>query len=215
MVFRIDPPYKPLLAKTLAKATEFAFLDINGRPRCNFSSIQVKWLRPPENWFKLIFDGSSLGNLGCAGGGRIIRNSNGEWVSGYDRAIGTTTSVAAKLWTLRDGLNLCISLNLQAVEIELDAKLVDLISKEGSQPNSNDVIVAECREGLKKIPRVRVLHCYREANKCANALTCKGALLPKILLFFLFPLLMYHYWSVLMHQGRCMREFTPIVFLLS
>ena len=80
---------------------------------------------------------------------------------GYARAIGTTTSVVAELWALRDGLNLCISLNLQAVEIELDANLVvDLISKEGSQPNSNDVIVADCKEGLKKIPRVRVLHCY-------------------------------------------------------
>jgi len=40
------------------------------------------------------------------------------------------------------------------MEIELDAKLVViLISKEESQPNSNDVIVADCREGLKKIPK--------------------------------------------------------------
>ncbi|XP_075650954.1 uncharacterized protein LOC142621553 [Castanea sativa] len=108
---------------------------------------------------------------GRSSGGGKIRNSNGEWVSGYARAIGTTTSVAAELWALRDGLNLCISLNLQAMEIELDAKLVvDLISKEGSKPNNNDVIVTDCREGLKKIPRVRVLHCNREANKCADAL---------------------------------------------
>ena len=81
-----------------------------------------------------------------------------------------------ELWALRDDLNLCISLNLQAMEIELDVKLVvELISKEESQLNSNDVIVADCREGLKKIPRVRVLRCYREANKCVDALArcCK------------------------------------------
>ena len=114
-----------------------------------------------------------MGNPGRVGGGGTIRNSNGEWVSGYARAIGTTTSVVTELWALRDDLNLCISLNLQAMEIELDVKLVvELISKEESQPNSNDVIVADCREGLKKIPRVRVLHCYREANKCADALAC-------------------------------------------
>ena len=112
-----------------------------------------------------------MGNPGRVGGGGTIRNSNGEWVSGYARAIGTTTSVVIELWALRDDLNLCISLNLQAMEIELDVKLVvELISKEESQLNSNDVIVADCREGLKKIPRVRVLHCYREANKCADAL---------------------------------------------
>ncbi|KAL0015661.1 hypothetical protein SO802_002730 [Lithocarpus litseifolius] len=108
---------------------------------------------------------------------------------GYASAFSyTTTSVVAKLWALRDGLNLCISLNLQAMEIELDAKLVvDLISKEGSQPNNNDVIVADYREGLKKIPRVRVLHCYREANKCANALTHREALLSQDFVIFSFP----------------------------
>ena len=81
VIFINGPPYKPLLAGTLAKATEYAFLGINGRPRCSFSSILVKWLRPPENWFKLNSNGSSFGNLGCAIGGGIIRNSNGKWVS--------------------------------------------------------------------------------------------------------------------------------------
>nr|POE77134.1 putative ribonuclease h protein [Quercus suber] len=188
VIFINDPPHKPLLAGTLATATEYVVLGINGRLRRSFSSIQVKWLCPPKNWFKLNSDGSSFGNPGHAGGGGIIRNSNGEWVSGYARAIGTTTSVAIELWALRDGLNLCISLNLQAMEIELDAKLVvDLISKEGSQPNSNDVIVADCGEGLKKIPRVRVLYCYRKANKCAHALAHRGALLSQDFVIFSFP----------------------------
>ena len=69
-------------------------------------------------------DGFSLGNPGRAGGGGIIRNSRGEWVSGYARAIGHTLSVAAKLWALRDGINLCIALNLTNAIFELDAKLV-------------------------------------------------------------------------------------------
>ena len=50
-------------------------------------------------------------------------------VRGYARAIGPTSSVAAELWALRDGISLCISLNLLAVEFEFDAKLVvDLLS---------------------------------------------------------------------------------------
>ena len=58
------------------------------------------------------------------------------------------------------------------MEIELDAKVViDLVGKETSNPNSIDTIVADCEEGLKEIPFVRIKHCYREANKCADALT--------------------------------------------
>ena len=100
--------------------------------------------------------------------------------------------------------------------ILFDAKLVvELISKEEGQPNSNDVIITDCRKGLKKIPIVRVLHCYREANNVRMPSLTEEPSFPKILLFFLFPLLMYHYWSILMHRGWCMSEFAPIVFLLS
>ena len=51
------------------------------------------------------------------------------------RVIGSTTSVVAKLWALYDGIRLCITLKLQAVEIELDSKLVvDLMKKELDHP---------------------------------------------------------------------------------
>ena len=57
------------------------------------------------------------------------------------------------------------------MEIELAVKLVvDLLKKEVGNPNGNDPFVADCREGLKEIPLVRVQHCYREANKCVDAL---------------------------------------------
>ena len=112
---------------------------------------------PPANWIKLNFDSSSLGNLGRAGGGGIIQNSSGNWVSGYARAIGHTTNVAAELWALRDGINLCIALNLANVLVELDAKLViDLLMKDEGKSNGNDVIIADCKDGLQKIPWVRI-----------------------------------------------------------
>ena len=123
------------------------------------------------------------------GGGGIIRNANGEWVGGYARAIGITTNAAAKLWALRDGLNMCIELNLPTVIIELDAKLVvDLLKKLGGSLNGNDMIVADCKVNLKKIPRIIIKHCFRVANKCVDALTRKGALLSQDFLSFSFPL---------------------------
>ncbi|KAK9983940.1 hypothetical protein SO802_033465 [Lithocarpus litseifolius] len=150
--------------------------------------IQVQWYPPPDDWFKLNSDGSSLGNPGRAGGGGIICNSRGEWVSGYARAIGHTSSVAAELWALRDGINLCIALNLTNVIFELDAQLVvNLVQKGSDRPSGNDVIIADCIEGLQKIPRTRVQQCFREGNKCADALARRGALLPQDFVIFHSP----------------------------
>ena len=43
------------------------------------------------------------------------------------------------------------------VVFELDAKLVvDLLKKDMEKSNGIDVLVAYCREGLKKIPMVRI-----------------------------------------------------------
>ena len=39
--------------------------------------------------------------------------------------------------------------------VELDAKLViDLLMKDEGKSNGNDVIIADCKDGLQKIPRV-------------------------------------------------------------
>ena len=129
-----------------------------------------------------------MGNLSRVGGGGIIRDSKGDWVSGYARAIGFTTSVAAELWALWDGINLCIDLNLENVIIELDAKLlVDLLMKDERNSNSNEVIIVDCKEGLKRILRVKIQHCFREANKCADTLARSGAVSPHDFVVFQFP----------------------------
>ena len=109
----------------------------------------------------------------------------GRWVT---RAIGVTTSVAAELWASRDGIRLCISLNLPAMEIELDAKVVaDLMRSRNSRANISIVIVTDCKDGLKKILFVRIMHYFREANKCADALARCGALLPQDFMIFMNP----------------------------
>ena len=74
---------------------------------------------------------------------------------GYAQTIGHTISVAAELWALRDGVNLCIDLNLTNMLIEMDAKIVvDLLLKGEEKIHGNDVLVVDCKEGSKKISRV-------------------------------------------------------------
>ena len=75
-------------------------------------------------WYKLNFDGASIGNPGKAGGGGLIRDSQGKWVKGYMRKIGMATSVEAKFWALRDGLILTSQMGINNIVVELDAKVV-------------------------------------------------------------------------------------------
>ena len=188
MVFRDKGPRQNLRTETFAMASEIAYLGLNEKKATTQHTIQVKWLWPPINWFKVNSDGSSLGNPGIVGGGGLIRNENGEWVRGYARAVGATTSVIAELWALRNGIRLCIALNLQAVIFELDAKLVvDLLSKDERLESGNDTILLDYRKGLGDIPMVRIQHCYREANKCADALARRGAWLSQDFVIFLDP----------------------------
>ena len=65
--------------------------------------------------------------------------------------------------------------------------IIDLVGKETSNPNSIDTIVADCEEGLKETPFVKIKHCYREANKCADALAKQGALLAQDFIIFIQP----------------------------
>ena len=52
-------------------------------------------------------------------------------MEGFTRSIGISTSVDAELWAFRNGLMLHINLNLMAVEIEIDAKVIlDQVSKD-------------------------------------------------------------------------------------
>ena len=108
----------------VAKAIEYALLGVNARAKGIRTTIQIHWQHPPENWVKLNTDESSLGNLGLAGGGGLLRNTNREWMKGFARAIGVTTSITAELWALPVGIRLCIALKIPAVIIELDAKVV-------------------------------------------------------------------------------------------
>ncbi|KAK9988172.1 hypothetical protein SO802_028411 [Lithocarpus litseifolius] len=100
----------------------------------------------------------------------------------------STTSFLAELWALRDGLNLCLSYNFDVVEVELDAKaIVDAISN----PKYTNVFVSplmeDCRLLVSRIPHIRIRHCYREANRCADGLARLGGLQATDFVMFMCP----------------------------
>lgn len=117
-----------------------------------------------------------FGDPGIASGGKVIRDWTGRWVVGFSRKIGTTTSLLAELWDIRDGLMLCIDRNLPMVEVELDAKaVVDMLVNPKYSNNSISSILEDCKYLVSQIPQTRIKHCYFKANRCADKLARKGA----------------------------------------
>ncbi|KAK9984973.1 hypothetical protein SO802_034498 [Lithocarpus litseifolius] len=84
-----------------------------------------------------------MGLHGLAGCGGVVRNDNGQWVAGFSKRIGVTSSFAAELWGLR---------NLSYVN--------NIISP----------ILDDWRQLITWFHQVRIKHCFRQANQCADGL---------------------------------------------
>ena len=126
-------------------------------------------------WMKLNSDGSALGNPRRARGGGLIHNHDGNWVQGYAGGLGHTSNFMAELWALRDGLILAREMGLNNLIIELDALSVVTLMNNDSANLLMELLLTDCRNLLKEIPNKRVIHTYREANQCADALVKLGA----------------------------------------
>ena len=108
---------------------------------------QIQWLKPPEGWHKLNIDGSVVGSNGQSGCGGLLRDCIGQWVGGFAKSISVCSSIAAKLWTLREGLGLCLENGISAVEIELDSSTtISLVSNNLVLNGDLSGLVDDCRE---------------------------------------------------------------------
>ena len=96
-----------------------------------------------------------------AGCGGLLRDDHGNWLVGFARRIGTTTSFVAELWGLRDGLSLCYNLNIPSIIVELDAKaIVDIFQNSSYENNIISRILDDCRQLMGLFQQVQVKHCY-------------------------------------------------------
>ena len=132
-----------------------------------------------------------LGNPGRAGGGGLIRNSDGVWIRGYSRSIGYTTSVMTELWALRDGLTLAIQLGIRNLEVKLDAKvIVEMLNNADSSNKKFSPLLLSCRSLMTSLSHIRVAHVFREANRCADYLAKNGCYMREDFVILMFPPLM-------------------------
>ncbi|GLT95486.1 hypothetical protein SLE2022_131660 [Rubroshorea leprosula] len=157
----------------IEKAVEFWALHPNHSP--HYGQIRYfKWSKPSHPSIKLNTDGSVIGNGKAAGGG-VFRDSNGNWILGFVRRIGSTDSLSTELWALRDGLKLAVDFQFTHIIVETDSYIASqLLAKPPIATHQLSSLLLDCRDLLQFIPHAIVNHTVREANMVADQLARMG-----------------------------------------
>ncbi|KAF7830841.1 reverse transcriptase [Senna tora] len=158
--------------KVFVKSVEFSHLAKDFLPKVDINRCWVKWVPPPDGWLKLNTDGSCLGNPGSMAAAGIIRDSNGNWISGFSKQLGFGNSLKAELWAIALGIKLAKDLACERLVVESDSLYaVNLIT-------DNNICVSHalgpltqfCRSTLRDFSDVQIRHTFREGNSCADSL---------------------------------------------
>nr|POF23069.1 putative ribonuclease h protein [Quercus suber] len=158
------------------KGVEFYAIVPNGPNKPRRTLVQVRWLKPLRGWTKLNTDGSVIGNPLKAGEGGLLRCNNGEWLAGF--TLGNMSSTIAKLWALKDGLNMAKHMGIDSICIEMDAKfIVHLVSSPYVVNLMLEPLLTDCRNLILTFPNHTVTHVFKEINGYADCLARMGAAL--------------------------------------
>jgi len=84
---------------------------------------------------------------------------------------------------------MCLNLDIAAVEIELDAKVVyGWIIEEYNCKLHYVSLILDCGTLISQISQVKISHCFCETNKCGNALAIRALSLDHDIVSFDSPL---------------------------
>lgn len=76
-------------------------------------------------------------------------------------------------------------MRISALEVELDAQaVVDLMNNDNISNATNSSLEADCKLLISQVPQIKVSHCYREANSCADAPARIGSLQDSDILYY-------------------------------
>jgi ribonuclease HI len=144
----------------------------------------IGWKLPELDWIVVNTDGArtSAGSCGCAG---VVRDSSGEWLGGYARALGDCSNIITELWGILKGLRLAWRLGFRHVELRNDSlSVIKRLSSEESGISEGRSVLKHIRRLLQLEWEVKVCHTYREANRCADALAHIGCELGSSVIFY-------------------------------
>ncbi|OIS99711.1 hypothetical protein A4A49_51764 [Nicotiana attenuata] len=85
--------------------------------------IQVRWVPPPQNIYKLNIDGAHRKNSNYGGVGGIVRDSQGNWIARFSSSVVANTLLQAELTALLKGLELTFTKNLMPLVVKTDCQV--------------------------------------------------------------------------------------------
>jgi ribonuclease HI len=138
--------------------------------------INVNWLAPSPGWIVLNSDGAAKLSDRKAGCGGVLRNDKGYWIEGFAKALGDTTSYMVELWGIYEGLNLAQHRGVTRLELRTDSQV---IAKSLKDDTSGSIMGCALMKRIKNLLhgswKIRILHVFREANRCADMLANMGS----------------------------------------
>ncbi|CAN1176014.1 Putative ribonuclease H protein At1g65750 [Linum perenne] len=137
----------------------------------------VGWTKPPFGWVKLNIDGSYTEDNNSMAVGGLLRDAQGEWVTGFTNKLGRGSAIQAELTAIRDGLSLVWVLGFRKVQAESDClEAVEMMTCMEFQNHPHAVLGYEIKELLSRNWECTFKHIYREANKVADTLAVTSQL---------------------------------------
>ncbi|KAK9043141.1 hypothetical protein V6N11_071490 [Hibiscus sabdariffa] len=115
------------------------------------SEMRGVWSRPPFGWIFLNVDGavSPSTSMGSAGG--LVRDTDGRWLLGFNKFLGTTSPLCKELWAIYVGLQVAWDNGFEYVQVQSNClEVVKLLL----DPN----------RGCSSLSLVRAIDLYR--RKC-------------------------------------------------
>ncbi|GAU24368.1 hypothetical protein TSUD_390770 [Trifolium subterraneum] len=114
-------------------------------------------------------DGASKNGGEVAGCGGLFRDSDGRWIKGYTKKIGTCDALHVEMWGLYLGLDMAWREHFSHLIVESDSKiLIDMISDNFKFNGNIPILVQRIMKLLKMNWHVRINHNWREGNRSAD-----------------------------------------------
>ncbi|GMI73003.1 hypothetical protein like AT5G42905 [Hibiscus trionum] len=133
-------------------------------------SVKERWKLPMHGRVKVNVDGAVRGPSKVASIGGVFRDSNGSWILGFARNIGSCTALMAELWAAHDALVLAWERGFRYVDVETDNKTsAAILNIEIVILLEND-LVQRLRKLVLQDWSLSVKFIHREANMVADKL---------------------------------------------
>jgi ribonuclease HI len=146
------------------------------RNKVNQQQVNIAWIPPPIDWVALNTDGAAKQSEKKAECGGVIRDNKGSWIDGFAKALGDTTGYMAELWGIYEGLKLAHHKGVKKLELRTDSAVLANSLQDRKQGSVMGCVLMRKIRTLMDGPwEIRIIHVYREANRCADMLANMGS----------------------------------------